>query len=299
MAEATRDAAPLSLQINPARSAGSRLWRVARRKPLGAISAVMLLIIVIVGVGAPVIATHNPARLDYANVLVPPLTGGHLLGTDEIGRDVFSRVVWGARFSLHVSITATLIGVSVGILIGTTSGWFGGLYDLLLQRVVDTMQAFPGILLALALVSVLAPHRNNIIFAIAIGMIPASSRVVRGVTMSIRREAYIEAATVIGAGTVRSIVRHVLPNIMAPIIVILALNMGVAILIEAALTFLGVAPLDAPSWGAMLSGSGRAYLTEAPHLALIPGIAITITVLSLNLLGDSLRDVLDPRMRGS
>lgn len=281
------------------RGRAHRWLRVAVRKPLGTVSALILGVVVIMAIAAPLVVSHNPEYADVFHIAQAPLIGGHLLGTDELGRDIYSRMVYGARYMLEVAATATLIGIVAGGVIGLTSAWYGGWFDLLLQRLIDILQAFPGILLALALVSVLKPSITNLIIAISIGIAPGTSRVVRGAALGVKANAYIDSARVIGANTRRMIGRYLLPNVMAPIIVLTAINLGGAILVEAALTFLGVAPLDKPSWGAMLSGGGRQYLIIAPHMAIIPGVAITVTVLALNLLGDTLRDVLDPRLRGS
>jgi ABC-type dipeptide/oligopeptide/nickel transport system permease subunit len=273
--------------------------RLAKRKPLGVFAALLLLAVVVMAVFAPLVATHKPAKTDPFAIAQGPLERGHVLGTDDLGRDIWSRIVYGARYSLQVALLATAIGVVAGSFVGLTSAWFAGWYDLIVQRLIDVMQAFPGILLALALVSVLRPSTTNLVIAIAVGITPGTARVVCGAALSVKQNVYIEAARTIGAGTPRMIARYLLPNVMAPITVLIALDLGRAILTEASLTFLGVAPLNNPSWGGMLSGSGRQYLIIAPHMAIVPGLAITLTVLALNLMGDTLRDVLDPRLRGT
>lgn len=280
------------------RSAGARIWRMARRKPLGAISALILAVIVTAAVFADVIAPYDPTTTHPRDKLQGPSTT-YWLGTDDLGRDVFSRIVLGARTSLWAGLAATIFGTLVGAFIGMFSGYAGGLVDMLVQRVMDALQILPLIVLLLVVVVALGPSLWNIIWALSIGILPAASRIVRGATLSVKTEAFVESARVVGAAPARILLRHILPNVTAPIIIIASVTIGGAILAEAALSFLGLGvPPPTPSWGGMLAASGRRYFERAPTLAIFPGLAITLTVLAFNLLGDTLRDVLDPRLRG-
>lgn len=280
------------------RSRATRVWLLARRKPLGAVSAVMLAVIVLTAVFADLIAPYDPTATHPRDKLQGPSTT-YWLGTDDLGRDVFSRIVLGARTSLWAGLAATLFGTLVGAFIGMLSGYAGGFWDMAIQRIMDALQVLPLIVLLLVVVVALGPSLWNIIWALSIGILPAASRIVRGATLSVKTEAFVDSARVVGAAPARILVRHILPNVTAPIIVIASVTIGGAILAEAALSFLGLGvPPPTPSWGGMLAASGRRYFERAPTLAVFPGLAITLTVLAFNLLGDTLRDVLDPRLRG-
>jgi len=272
-------------------------WKIVRQ-PIGAIGTAIILVIVITAIFAPLIAPYDPIQISRDTFHSPSFS--HIMGTDDLGRDVFSRVAYGARISLYVGIIAVIFGTLSGAVIGLVSGFFGGWVDLVIQRLVDAILAFPGIVLAMALVSVLGTNTTNALLAIAIVIIPTTARVIRGAVLSVKQNVYIEAAQAIGATPVRVMFRHVLPNVVAPILILVSASLGNAILIEASLSFLGLAtqPPD-PSWGLMLSGTGRRYMEQAPWLAIFPGLAISLTVLSFNMLGDVIRDVLDPRLRGS
>lgn len=271
--------------------------RLAIREPLGTMGLVGLIGLVAAATFASSFATHDP-RAFVGDRLLGPGDQGFVLGTDHLGRDVFSRTLYGARISLMVGFIAVGIGTIGGSIVGIASGYFGGTVDFGIQRAVDMMQAFPGLILLMALVSILGASTNNAILAIGILLIAPTSRVVRGTVLSAKTNVYVEAARVIGASDIRIMVRHILPNVFAPIIVLASVTLGEAILAEASLSFLGLGTQPPnPSWGEMLSGSGRQYLTTHPHLAVIPGLAIMVTVLSFNLVGDSLRDILDPRLR--
>jgi len=277
---------------------GMDAMRRILRQPLGLVSTVVIALLVFAAVFAPLVATHGPTSISR-DVLQGP-SFGHFMGTDNLGRDVFSRVVYGARISLYVGFLAVVLGVVTGSAIGLVSGFIGGSFDLAVQRVVDAFQSFPGLVLAMALVSLIGASTTNGMIAIAIVLAPNTSRVIRGAVLSVKQNVYVEAARSIGAGTPRLILRHVLPNVTAPILILASASLGSAILIEAALSFLGLGTQPPkPSWGLMLSGSGRDYMEIAPWMAIAPGLAISVTVLAFNLLGDTVRDVLDPRLRGS
>jgi peptide/nickel transport system permease protein len=274
------------------------LWQ-ARRKPLGAVAALILLVLVVTAICAPLLAPHDPYKQSFRARLQPP-SQQYLLGTDTIGRDLLSRIIYGARISLGIGLVATCIGTLFGTLIGLVSGFWGGKLDLLLQRVIDCLLSFPTLILALAIVAVLGSSITNVVLAIAIVQTPRVSRIVRGNALIVREEAYIEAARAIGCRSWRILLRYMLPNVMAPIVVVASINLGNAIVIEAALGFLGLGtPPPIPSWGEMLSGAGKQYMVYAPWLAIFPGVAISLAVLGFNLLGDALRDILDPRLRGT
>lgn len=299
----TTPAAP-PLTLHPpvevrSQSGWSRAMRLARKKPVGAVAAVIVLSMALIAAAAPLVATHDPLATAAGQQLKPP-SAQHFFGTDKIGRDLFSRVVYGARVSLLVSVTSVMIGVTTGTLIGATIAYIGGFLDLIFQRIIDALMALPGIMVALALVSALGRKPQFIAIAIAIGIFPRVVRVARSVTLTIRREPYVEAAVSIGSQTSRVVIRHVLPNIFAPILIVATTSLGSAIIIESSLGFLGLGTQPPqPSWGNLIGGQARFELERAPWLIWAPGLAISLTVLSYNLLGDALRDILDPRLRGS
>ena len=269
-----------------------------RRKPLGLISLVLLVFLISVTVLASWVA---PYAIDEAtDRFAQPPSLLNWFGTDHLGRDVLSRVLYGGQVSLRVGFVAVVIGLGVGVVVGVLSGYVGGWVDMVLQRVVDILMAVPNILLALTIVASFGAGIWNVTFAIAVGIAPRAARVVRGSTLAVRGMPYIEAAESLGMTSIRLMSRHVLPNIMVPIIVIASIQLGVAIVVEASLSFLGLGvPLNVPTWGNMLSGAGLRYMIRAPWMALAPGLALTLVVVALNLFGDSLRDILDPRLRGS
>jgi peptide/nickel transport system permease protein len=268
------------------------------RQPVAAISAAFILIVVLAAILAPAIAPYDPISGTRDTFARPGLT--HPMGTDDLGRDVFTRVVYGARTSLYVGILAVGLGVLGGSAVGLVSGFIGGSFDLVVQRVVDAMLAFPGIVLAMSLVSVLGISTTNALLAISIVIIPGTSRVVRSAVLSVKTNVYVEAARSIGASSKRIMLLHILPNVTAPILILISAYLGGAILIEASLSFLGLSTQPPnPSWGLMLSGTGRRYMEIAPWLAIFPGLAISLTVLAFNMFGDVVRDALDPRLRGS
>lgn len=274
------------------------LWAVMRRKPLGAASAALIAIIVLTAIFADVLAPYDPLSAQPEIRLAPP-SWEHPFGTDDIGRDVLSRVIHGSRISLWVGLLAVGIGTIAGMIIGLLCGYCEGRTDLVLQRVMDGVQAIPGLVLALAIVSVLTPNTTNAMLAIAMVIIPGNSRIVRGAVLAAKQNRYVEAAQAIGCRHPRIILTHILPNVTAPILVIASIWLGNAILIEASLSFLGVGTQPpTPSWGLMLSSTGRAFMEQAPWLALFPGLAISLAVLGFNLFGDTLRDAWDPKLRG-
>jgi peptide/nickel transport system permease protein len=278
------------------RAAGGYIG-LARAKPLGTVSLAIILVLVLAAVFAEQVAPYDPLTQNYTAVLQPP-SAAHPFGTDNLGRDVFSRIIFGARISLIVGLSAMLIGILGGTLLGLSSGYFGGWYELLVERVVDAWLAFPIILFALTIVAVLGAGVPQTIAAIGFVSIPGVGRVVRGATLAEKECIYILAARSCGATGQRIMLRHVLPNLAAPLIVIASLTLARAILTEASLSFLGVGvPPPDPAWGSMLSGESRTYMLAAPWLAIWPGLAISLAVMCWNMLGDALRDLLDPRLR--
>jgi peptide/nickel transport system permease protein len=272
-------------------------WAALRGKPLGVASAALIALLVLTALFADVLAPYDPLSAQPEIRLAPP-SGDHPFGTDDIGRDVLSRVIHGSRISLWVGLLAVGIGTFAGTIIGLGCGYCEGRFDLVLQRVMDAITAIPGLVLALAIVSVLRPSTTNAMLAIAVVIIPGNSRVVRGAVLSAKQNRYVEAAQAIGCRHPRIIATHILPNVTAPILVIASIWLGNAILIEATLSFLGLGTQPpTPSWGLMLSSTGRAFMEQAPWLAIFPGLAISLAVLGFNLFGDTLRDAWDPKLR--
>jgi len=275
------------------------LGRFCRRKPLGAVGGLIVLTLLVMAGGAEWIAPYEYDQQIPGARLKPP-GREFLFGTDNVSRDIFSRIVYGARVSVTVSFLTVLLGNVAAATIGITSGYFRGRYDIVVQRLVDAWQAFPALIIILSLLAVLGPGMLNVILALSILVAAGASRVIRSAALSVVEHPYIEAAQAMGAGHVRVIVRHVLPNVAATIVVIATIGLGGVILAESALSFLGYGvPPPHPSWGSMLSGSGRTYMYNAPWIAIWPGVAISLVVFGFNMLGDALRDVLDPRLRGS
>ena len=273
--------------------------RFLRKKPLGAAGGVLMLVMALTAVFADVLQTHDPIATNAAYTLGAP-NAEHWLGTDHLGRDIYSRIVHGARVSLIVGLASTLLGSVLGGLIGLLSGYIGGKTDLIAQRVLDILQGLPLLVLALVMSAALGPAIHNVVIAISIPIIPRAARVIRSSVLSIREMQYVEAARSLGVRHLRIAFRHILPNTIGPFIVLCTAQLGSAILVEATLSFLGLGvPEPYPSWGRMLSVSAAEYAQKAPHLVLFPGIAISLAVFGSNLLGDALRDVLDPRLRGA
>lgn len=277
----------------------TRRWsvRTARKQPLGVIGLILVLMFVVMAVVPQWIAPYPPTQLGTGLRLEGPSLS-HFMGTDSIGRDVFSRIVYGARVSVLIGFGAVTVGTAIGTVVGLMSGFFGGLLDTLMQRAIDTLMTVPGLILALVVVTVWGQGVTQLIITIGVLMVPGTARIVRASVMSEKNNQYIDAARTIGATNGRIMFRHLLPNVMASIIVIMSVMVGVAILIEAALSFLGlgIRPPTA-SWGQMLSIDGRTFMLQQPWLAIWPGLSISLIVLALNLLGDSLRDITDPKLR--
>jgi peptide/nickel transport system permease protein len=278
-------------------SRGRALWATLRRKPLGLVSAGLLVVLVLTAIFADVLAPFDPIETRPEIRLSPP-SWAHPFGTDDIGRDVLSRVIYGARISLWVGLLAVGIGTAAGMVIGLVCGFWEGRIDMILQRVMDAIQAIPGLVLALAIVAVLKPSTTNAMLAIAVVIIPGNSRIVRGAVMSAKQNRYVEAARALGCRQLHILLSHILPNVTAPILIIASIWLGNAILIEASLSYLGVGTQPpTPSWGLMLSSTGRAFMEQAPWLAIFPGLAISLAVFGFNLFGDTLRDAWDPKLR--
>jgi len=272
--------------------------RWIRARPLGALSIALIAFLIVLAFAGPGNTPYDPLAQDAAAQAKPP-SAAHRLGTDYLGRDVLSRVVVGARPSLGVGLASVLIALVAGSALGILSGYVGGTADLILQRVVDVLLTLPGLVLALALLAIVGAGFASLIGVIAVVLTPGIARVVRSATLVVSAAGYIESARAVGATGGRIVIRHVLPNVMATVLVLASLNIGNAILFEAALSFLGlgVQPPQ-PSWGNMLSGPARAFFEVAPWMAVFPGLAVSLAVLGFNLLGDTMRDVLDPRFNG-
>jgi peptide/nickel transport system permease protein len=274
-----------------------RLIRLMLRQPLGTFGAVVLVIMVLAAIFAPHIALYDPTAGDPAALYKPP-GAMYWLGTDAFGRDILSRLIYGARISLIVGFGASLLGVIAGTAIGVTSGYFGRWYDSVAQRVMDAMLAFPMLLLALAMAAALGSSVHNVIIALAMPIVPRAARISRASTLVLKTTTFIEASRAIGCSDLRIIVQHILPNTFAPLLVIATAYLGLAIVQEAALDYLGAGIQEPqPSWGLMMSGSATSLALTAPWIVLFPGIAITLVVLASNLLGDAIRDVLDPKLQ--
>ncbi len=287
------DALPVATRY-PTSNLRLTLRRLAR-SPGAVLGALIVLIFLIISVGAPWLAPHNIDQANFAQARQPP-SATHWLGADELGRDLFSRLLYGARLSLAVGLIAVGIGVLVGAPLGLIAGYAGGRVDQLIMRLMDVMLAFPSILLAILMVAAFGPSLNNAMIAIGVVSIPIYARLMRGSTLAVKEELYVTAGQAIGARHARILFYHVLPNTLAPIVVQSTLQIAVAIQASAALGFLGLgAPPDVAEWGNMLQ-KGRTYILSAPHIVIFPGLAIMLVVLGFNLMGDGLRDALDPRM---
>jgi peptide/nickel transport system permease protein len=300
----TRDAEELARRRFLERTGWARARRAVRefigRRPLGAAGAALILLMIFSAAFAEVIAPYDPTENRFSDLLLPP-SAEHLFGTDAFGRDVFSRIIYGARTALLVGFTASLVGSTLGLALGVTGAYFGGRVDQLIERSMDILISFPLIVLAIAVVAALGGGEGqvgNVVAAITVPIIPRVARVVRSSALSIVSMPYIESARSVGAGAIRIMARHVAPNVFAPYLVMTTAFLGQAILLEASLSFLGLGVAEpTPAWGLMLRGAGMQFMERAPWLAIAPGLAISAAVFGFNLFGDSLRDALDPRLR--
>lgn len=275
----------------------SAVKKFAVSKPIGALSAVTIVLLIVVAVCAPVLAPRDPLR-SYSDAVFAHPNRHYIFGGDNVGRDVFSRVIYGARVSLWVGFTSALIGITLASIIGLTSGFVGGKVDVVIQRIVDVFMAFPSLILLLMIVAVFGSGMRNVIISIAIFLAVAPSRVIRSAVLVERNKQYVLAEQALGASPLRILVRHVLINVLPVVIVSASISIGAAILIEASLSFLGLGvPPPAISWGRMIGGDARSFFIVAPWLAIFPGIALSLTIFSFNMLGDALRDLLDPQLR--
>jgi len=273
------------------------LVRFFRTKPMGAMGLVIVFLYILMAFLAEWVAPFDPLETNYVRIMTAPAMD-HLLGTDDFGRDVLSRLIHGARTAMLVGFISSFVGAISGLFIGVASAYFGGKTDLIVQRLLDIMMSFPLIIMALAIVSIFGTGVQNVILAITIPMVPRCARVVRSSALALREVPYVDAARALGFSHARIIVRHMVPNVMAPFLIMLTAFMGQAILLEAALSFLGLGVQEpVPAWGLMLQGGAEQYAESAPWLAIFPGLAITISVFAFNMFGDALRDVLDPKLR--
>lgn len=273
------------------------LLGMIRRKPLGAAGGFLVVLMIVVALLADLIAPGDPVNNAFDKMLLAP-GAENLLGTDQFGRDLLSRIIYGARTALFVGFVSAIIGASVGMVLGVTSAYFGGLVDLLFQRVMDVFMAFPLIIMALAVVSIFGTGAENVIIAITIPFIPRCARVVRASALAVREVPFIDAARAMGFSHTRIILRHMAPNVMAPFLIMLTAFLGQAILLEASLSYLGLGVQEpTPAWGLMLQGGAEEYAESAPWIAIFPGLAITLAVFGFNLFGDAVRDALDPKLR--
>jgi len=272
--------------------------RFVRRKPLGALGAVIVVALLVMAVFAERLAPYDYDETIRGARMKPP-SAAHWLGTDNLSRDMWSRIVYGARVSVTVGVATVGLAVLLATAVGVSSGYFGGAYDLVVQRVVDAWLSFPYLVIVLSVMAVLGPGLLNVVLSLAVIIAAVNSRVIRGATIGVTQTTYVEAARALGCGHGRIILRHILPNVAATVIILATIGLGTAILAESALSFLGFGvPPPYPAWGAMLSGSGRTYMFRAPWMAIWPGVAISLAVFGFNMLGDALRDILDPRLRG-
>jgi peptide/nickel transport system permease protein len=276
-------------------------WRAIRtfcqREPLGAFGMAIVIVMAVAGFSAELIAPYSPTSNDFASMTEAP-SWAHWLGTDQFGRDLLSRIIYGARTALIVGLSSALVGGSAGLVLGVGSAYFGGLIDLILQRVFDVMMAFPLIIMALAVVAIFGTGVQNVIIAITIPLIPRCARVVRSSALAIREVPYVDAARACGYSHARIILRHMVPNVVAPFLIMITAFVGQAILAEASLSYLGLGVQEpVPAWGLMLQGGAEEYASTAPWIAIFPGVAIMLSVLGINLFGDALRDELDPKLR--
>jgi peptide/nickel transport system permease protein len=296
MADTTFTALPVE-ELPQRASRLSVLWGFCRRNPLGAIGAVIVIAMMVMAAGAEVLSSYDPLANDFSAMLAPP-DAQHWLGTDQFGRDLLSRIIHGARTALEVGFISAVVGATVGLILGVASAYFGGWFDLIFQRVMDVLMAFPLIILALAVVAIFGTGTLNVIIAITIPVIPRCARVVRSSALAVRQMPYIDAARAGAYSRWRIIMRHMVPNVMAPYLIVLTATVGQAILTEASLSYLGLGVQEpVAAWGLMLRGGAQEYAESAPWVAIFPGLAITLAVFAFNLFGDALRDELDPKLK--
>jgi len=291
--------------VEPAREAwplpraARTLLLFCRRKPLGALGGFLVLVMLVMAVGAPLVAHYSYDESIPGSRMKAP--GAQFwMGTDNLSRDMWSRVVYGARVSVTVGFITIALATLIATAVGVSSAYIGGVYDMAVQRVVDAWMSFPYLVIILSLMAVLGPGLMNLILSLSVLVAATSARVIRGAALSVMENPYIESARAMGTGHLRIVLRHVVPNVMATVIIVATIGLGGVILAESSLSFLGLGvPPPQPSWGAMLAGSGRSYMQRAPWMAIFPGLAISLAVFGFNMLGDALRDVLDPRLRGT
>ncbi len=279
------------------RRLGTLIWARLRRDPLALAAAILLLMLVVTVIAAPLTAPRDPLRQESSVRLSPPFTPGYPLGADGLGRDILSRMIWGGQISLVVGVAPVLLAATLGIAIGLVGGFYGGRLDNVLMRCLDVVFAFPAVLLALAIVATLGPSISNAMLAITVVGVPSFARLIRASVLSLKEQAFVEAARMLGAGQARIIVRHIVPNSVSTVIVYGTLEVGKTVVFAAGLSFLGLGVQPpTPEWGAMLA-DGRQVLAVAPHVSTVPGLVIFLVTLGFNILGDALRDALDPRLR--
>ena len=291
-------------ELHDNRSVFAKIWEACKRMPLGAFGAIVVILMIVAAIFAPVLSPYDPELDNFEDMLKPP-SFEYLLGTDQFGRDLFTRIIYGAQTALFVGFACAIIGASVGLVLGVMRAFFGGTFDLIFQRVMDVFLAFPLIILALAVVATFGTNGvlfgtpyENVIIAITIHFIPRCARVVRSNALSIREIPYVDAARALGFSNARIILRHMLPNVMAPFLIMLTAFVGQAILLEASLSYLGLGVQEpTPAWGLMLQGGAEEYAESAPWVPIFQGLAITIAVFGVNLFGDAVRDILDPKLR--
>ncbi|CAM4075978.1 nickel transporter permease [Lederbergia lenta] len=283
-------------QSNPKVEYYKTIWKRLRKNKAAVVGGILILFFIVTSIIGPLFTSYDPNEVDILNKVQGP-SAEHWFGTDNFGRDIFTRIIHGMSLTLFVGFFSVVIGGVIGVFFGVISGYYGGVLDTIIMRVMDILLAFPGIILALAIVSVLGGSLTNVIIAVGIFSIPAFARIVRGSTLTVRKLEYIDAVRALGASDARIIFKHILPNVMSPIIVQATLRIATAVLTASGLSFLGLgAKPPTPEWGAMLS-DGRSYMAEAPHMVLVPGIMIVLVVLAFNIFGDGLRDALDPKMK--
>lgn len=291
--------------LRPKATWRANLTSFARRKPFGALGAGVMVVLILLAALAPVISPFDPYRVHVTDKYAGPgdqasKGGTFLLGTDHLGRDTLSRLIYGSRISLYVGLVSVAIGVTIGSGIGIVSGYFSGKFDLVVQRIVDGFMAFPPLILALTIMAVLGASLENVIIAVCVVLIPGAARLIRSRVLTLREMDYITAAKAVGCSSGRIMFWHILPNTLATYIVFATITLGWAIIVEASLSFLGLGtPPDVPSWGGMLALASRQWIEVSPWLVLFPAVALSVVVIAFNVLGDSLRDVLDPRLRGT